>query len=168
MLSGLVVFLSVSANIIIASYGVPATVYGFLFASVSLSFLFGALVGSRLVIKIGLKRMIKCGVMLGLFGGSLMLLLATLEIRTSFAVIVPMWIFMFGYAFVSPNTVAGALQPFPNISGTASSLTNFIQGIIGVTISFMVSFFPQDDALVLAITLFCLGFTAVLSIRLAR
>ena len=168
MLAGLIVFLSVSANIIIASYGVPATVYGFLFASVSLSFLFGALVGSRLVIKIGLKRMIKCGVMLGLFGGSLMLLLATLEIRTSFAVILPMWIFMFGYAFVSPNTVAGALQPFPNISGTASSLTSFIQGIIGVAVSFVVSFFPQNDALVLAITLFSLGFAAVLSIRLAR
>ena len=166
MLAGLIVFLSVSANIIIASYGVPATVYGFLFASVSLSFLFGALVGSRLVMKIGLKRMIKCGVLFGLFGGSLMLLLATLEIRTSFAVILPMWIFMFGYAFVSPNTVAGALQPFPNISGTASSLTNFIQGIIGATISFVVSFFPQDDALVLAITLFSLGFAAVLSIRL--
>jgi DHA1 family bicyclomycin/chloramphenicol resistance-like MFS transporter len=109
---------------------------------------------------------IKCGVLFGFFGGGLMVLLATLEIRAAYAVIVPMWIFMFGYAFVSPNTVAGALQPFPNISGTASSLTNFIQGIIGVTVSFVVSFFPQNDARVLAITLFFLGFAAVLSIRL--
>jgi DHA1 family bicyclomycin/chloramphenicol resistance-like MFS transporter len=112
--------------------------------------------------------MIKWGVVFGLFGGSLMLFLALLGIRTSYAVIVPMWIFMLGYAFVSPNTVASALQPFPNISGTASSLTNFIQGIIGVTVSFVISFFPQDDALVLALTLFFLGCVAVLSIRLKR
>jgi DHA1 family bicyclomycin/chloramphenicol resistance-like MFS transporter len=166
MLAGFIAFLSVSANIIIASYGVSADIYGFLFASVCLSILFGTFVGSRLVTKIGLTRMIKWGVVFGLFGGSLMLFLALLGIRTSYAVIVPMWIFMLGYAFVSPNTVASALQPFPNFSGTASSLTNFIQGIIGVTVSFVISFFPQDDALVLALTLFFLGCAAVLSIRL--
>ena len=99
MLAGLIVFLSVSANIIIASYGVPADIYGFLFASVSLSFLFGAFVGSRLVTKIGLNRMIKWGVLFGLFGGSLMLVLAFLEIRTSYAVIVPMWIFYIRIGF---------------------------------------------------------------------
>ena len=133
-------FLSVSANIIIASYGVPADIYGYLFASVSLSFLFGTFVGSRLVTKIGVNRMIKWGVLFGLFGGGLMMGLALIEIRTSYAVIVPMWIFIFGFAFVNPNTVAGALQPFPYIAGTASSVTNFIRGIIGVTVSFGISF----------------------------
>jgi len=166
MLAGLIVFLSVSANIIIASYGIPADIYGFLFASVSLSFLFGTFVGSRLVTRIGLNRMIKWGVVFGLIGGSLMLVLALLEIRTAYAIIVPMWIFIFGFAFVSPNTVAGALQPFQNNAGAASSLTNFIRGIIGVSVSFVVSFFPQDDALVLALTLFFLACAAVLSIRL--
>jgi DHA1 family bicyclomycin/chloramphenicol resistance-like MFS transporter len=112
--------------------------------------------------------MIKWGVVFGLIGGSLMLVLALLEIRTTYAVIVPMWIFIFGFAFVNPNTVAGALQPFQNNAGTASSLTNFIRGIIGVSVSFVVSFFPQDDALVLAFTLFFLGCAAVLSVRLKR
>ena len=165
MLAGLIVFLSVSANIIIASYAVPADVYGFLFSSVSLSFLFGALVGSRLVIKIGLNHMIKWGVLLGLFGASLMLVLAFLEIRTSYAVIVPMWIFIFGLAFVNPNSVAGALQPFPNIAGAASSLTNFIRGILGAVVSFGISFFPHDDAFVLALTIFILGCVAALFFR---
>ena len=94
--------------------------------------------------------------------------LALIEIRTSYAVIVPMWIFIFGFAFVNPNTVAGALQPFPYIAGTASSVTNFIRGIIGVTVSFGISFFPHNDALVLALTLFILGCVATLSIRLKQ
>ena len=168
MLAGLIVFLSSSASIIISSYNVPANIYGFLFASVSLSFLFGTLVGGRLVTKIGLERMIKWGVFFGFVGGSLMLFLALLELKVSYAVIVPMWIFMFGYAFVGPNVIAGALQPFPNVSGTASSLINFIQGIIGVIVSFIISFFRHDDALVLATTLFFLGCAAFLSIRLER
>ena len=166
MLAGLIVFLSSSASIIISSYEVPANIYGFLFASVSLSFLFGTLAGGRLVTKIGLERMIKWGVFFGFVGGSLMLFLALLEIKLSYAVIVPMWIFMFGYAFVGPNVIADALQPFPSVSGTASSLINFIQGIIGVIVSFIISFFRHDDALVLAFTLFFLGCAAVLSIRL--
>jgi len=166
MLAGLIVFLSSSASIIISSYNVPANIYGFLFASVSLSFLFGTLVGGRLVTKIGLERMIKWGVFFGFVGGSLMLFLALLEIKVSHAVIVPMWIFMFGYAFVGPNVIAGALQPFPNVSGTASSLINFIQGIIGVIVSFIISYFRHDDAFVLATTLFFLGCAALLSIRL--
>ena len=168
MLAGLIVFLSVSANIIIASYGVPANIYGFLFASVSLSFLFGAAVGSRLVTKIGLNQMIKWGVIFGVIGGGLMLVLALLEIRETYALILPMWVFIFGFAFVNPSTVAAALQPFQNIAGSASSLTNFIRGMIGVSVSFLVSFLPQDDALVIAVTLFLLACAAALSIRLKR
>jgi hypothetical protein len=94
-----------------------------------------------------------------------MLLLEMLEISTSYAVIIPMSVFIFGYNFVVPNAVAGALQPIPNISATASSLTNFIQDIIGVTVSFVVLFSPQDDAIVLAITLLSLGCAAGLSFR---
>ena len=76
-----------------------------------------------------------------------------------------MWIFIFGLAFVNPNSVAGALQPFPNIAGAASSLTNFIRGILGAVVSFGISFFPHDDAFVLALTIFILGCVAALFFR---
>ena len=164
MLAGLIVFLSISANIIIGSYGVDANIYGFMFASVSLVFLFGTFVGGRLVTKIGLNRMIKWGVLFGILGGGLMLLLALLELRTPYAVILPMWVFIFGLAFVNPNSVAGALQPFPSIAGSASSITNFIRGISGAAVSFGISFFVHGDALVLATTIFILCCLATLSI----
>ena len=168
MLAGLIVFLSVSANIIIDSYRVPADIYGFLFASVSLSFLIGTLIGGRLVSHVGLNRMIKWGVFFGVLGGSLMLIFALVEIKTAFALIVPMWIFIFGFAFVNPNTTACALHPFPDKAGTASSATNFIRGLIGVAVSFVISFFSHEDALVFALTLLLLSCAATLSIRLNR
>ena len=164
MLAGLVVFLSISANIIIGSYGFDPNIYGFMFASVSLVFLFGTFVGGRLVTKLGLNRMIKWGVLFGVLGGGLMLLLALLELRTPYAIILPMWVFIFGLAFVNPNSVASALQPFPGIAGSASSITNFIRGIFGAAVSFGISFFNHDDALVLATTIFILCCLATLSI----
>ena len=164
MLAGLIVFLSISANIIIGSYGFDPNIYGFMFASVSLVFLFGTFVGGRLVTKLGLNRMIKWGVLFGLLGGGLMLLLALLELRTPYAIILPMWVFIFGLAFVNPNSVASALQPFPGIAGSASSITNFIRGIFGAAVSFGISFFNHDDALVLATTIFILCCLATLSI----
>ena len=164
MLAGLVVFLSISANIIIGSYGFDPNIYGFMFASVSLVFLFGTFVGGRLVTKLGLNRMIKWGVLFGVLGGGLMLLLALLELRTPYAIILPMWVFIFGLAFVNPNSVASALQPFPGIAGSASSITNFIRGIFGAAVSFGISFFIHDDALVLATTIFILCCLATLSI----
>ena len=164
MLASLVVFLSISANIIIGSYGFDPNIYGFMFASVSLVFLFGTFVGGRLVTKLGLNRMIKWGVLFGVLGGGLMLLLALLELRTPYAIILPMWVFIFGLAFVNPNSVASALQPFPGIAGSASSITNFIRGIFGAAVSFGISFFNHDDALVLATTIFILCCLATLSI----
>ena len=164
MLAGLIVFLSISANIIIGSYGFDPNIYGFMFASVSLVFLFGTFVGGRLVTKLGLNRMIKWGVLFGVLGGGLMLLLALLELRTPYAIILPMWVFIFGLAFVNPNSVASALQPFPGIAGSASSITNFIRGIFGAAVSFGISFFIHDDALVLATTIFILCCLATLSI----
>jgi DHA1 family bicyclomycin/chloramphenicol resistance-like MFS transporter len=126
--------------------------------------LFGTFVGGRLVTKLGLNRMIKWGVLFGVLGGGLMLLLALLELRTPYAIILPMWVFIFGLAFVNPNSVASALQPFPGIAGSASSITNFIRGIFGAAVSFGISFFNHDDALVLATTIFILCCLATLSI----
>ena len=97
-----------------------------------------------------------------------MLIFALVEIKTAFALIVPMWIFIFGFAFVNPNTTACALHPFPDKAGTASSATNFIRGLIGVAVSFVISFFSHEDALVFALTLLLLSCAATLSIRLNR
>ena len=112
--------------------------------------------------KLGLNLLIACGVLLGLIGGAIMLAMALMEIRTAAAIIFPMGIFIFGLAFVNPNSVAGALMPFPGIAGTASSITSFIRGIMGAAVSFCASFFHHNDALAMAITLFLLGCMAAL------
>ena len=165
MLAGLILFLSISANIIIESYGVSAESYGFMFATISLCYLIGTFIGSKMVTRLGLNRVVACGVILGLIGGTTMLAMALMAIRTPTAIIFPMGIFILGLAFVNPSTVAGALQPFPKIAGTASSLTNFIRGIMGAAVSFSATFYRHDDAFAMATTIFLLGCMAAIFYR---
>ena len=165
MLAGLILFLSVSANIIIESYGVSAESYGFMFATISLCYLIGTFIGSKMVTRLGLNRIVAWGVILGLIGGTTMLAMALMAIRTPTAIIFPMGIFIFGLAFVNPSTVAGALQPFPGIAGTASSLTSFVRGIMGAAVSFSASLFRHDDAFAMATTIFLLACMAAIFYR---
>jgi DHA1 family bicyclomycin/chloramphenicol resistance-like MFS transporter len=49
------------------------------------------------------------------------------------AVIGPMLFCMVAFAFIFPQSIAGALQPFPHITRSASSLVGFMQQLIGAS-----------------------------------
>ena len=48
------------------------------------------------------------------------------------AIVVPMALFHVGNGIVMPNTIAGALAPFPRAAGAASALAGFVQMATGV------------------------------------
>ena len=115
--------------------------------------------------RLGLGRMVGWGILICLLGSGLMLVMAGIAIRTPIALTIPMGVYTFGLGFVNPNTVAGALQPFREIAGSASSFTNFIRGIMAAAVSFGMTFFQHDDALVMASTIFLLGCAAAIVYR---
>ena len=160
MLSGFIVFLSISASVLIEGFGVRGDTYGFLFAAVSASFLVGTLFSGRLVTRLGLVFMIGWGVLAGVIGGVSMAGLALAGIKETMAVVIPMGIYVFGLAFVLPQATAGALTPFPETAGTASSLSGFIQNMMGALVSFLLTAFTHDDALVMATAIAVLGLGA--------
>ena len=57
-------------------------------------------------------------------GGLLTVLIAPPSILT---VIAPMFCYNIGVGFIMPNTMAGAIAPFPHMAGAASALMGFIQ-----------------------------------------
>jgi len=81
-------------------------------------------------------------------------------IKETMAVVIPMGIYIFGLAFVLPQATAGALTPFPETAGTASSLSGFIQNMMGALVSFLLTAFNHDDALVMATAIAVLGLGA--------
>jgi DHA1 family bicyclomycin/chloramphenicol resistance-like MFS transporter len=86
-----------------------------------------------------MDRLLRLGIGLALLGGLSMALLAALQINHAAAILGPMFIFMFAFALVLPQAMAGALTPFPHIAGNASSLIGLCQygfsAIVGTVVA---------------------------------
>jgi DHA1 family bicyclomycin/chloramphenicol resistance-like MFS transporter len=135
---GLFSFISGGAFVVIGVLGVAPENFGFLFVFVAGGFVAGALLGGRMTKRVGILGMMTAGVWLGLAAGIAGLALALLEVTAVPAVIAPVALVFFSCALVFPNATAGALGPFPDMAGTASSVASFIQMSMGAGIGALV------------------------------
>ena len=162
MLSGFIIFLSLSASVLIEGFGVRGDIYGFLFAAVSLSFLAGTFISGRLVARLKLDQMVGLGIAIGSASGLTMAGLAIFGVNFPAAVIIPMAIFVFGLALVIPHATAAALTPLSNMAGTASSVSGFLQSMTSAGISFTLTLFTHDDAVIMGIAISAVALLALL------
>ena len=91
-----------------------------------------------------MDRLLRWGVCSASLFGLVLAGLSWAGIHHWLAVIGPMFFCMFAFSFIYPQTVAGALQPFPRIAGTASSLIGFVQQIAGAAIGMIVAALTTD------------------------
>ena len=162
MLSGFIIFLSLSASVLIEGFGVRGDIYGFLFAAVSLSFLAGTCISGRLVARLKLDQMVGLGIAIGSAGGLTMAGLAIFGVNFPAAVIIPMAIFVFGLALVIPHATAAALTQLSDTAGTASSVSGFLQSMTSAGISFTLTLFTHDDAVIMGIAISAVALLALL------
>ena len=132
---GILAWVSNSAFTLISGLGVSMVAYSFMFAAVMLGQILGAWFSSRLVMRLGIARMLRAGARVMLAGGALAAALAWSGLGHWLAVVIPFAVFLFGTALVMPNAIATALTPFPATAGAASSLI----GAIGFTAGALVS-----------------------------
>lgn len=125
--SGMFAFLSGSPFVLLKVLGFSAGDFGYLFSFCMSGYLIGSLVSGRFVVRLGMDRLLRLGIVLALAGGLSMAGLAWLEVNHVSAILVPMFVFMVAFALVLPQAMAGALTPFPQIAGNASSLIGLCQ-----------------------------------------
>ena len=82
-------------------------------------------------IGVPIDRTVTIGLTLYLAGAAALVVLLFAGVRHPGAVLVPMALFQFGNGIVMPNTVAGAMAPFPQAAGSASALAGFVQMATG-------------------------------------
>ncbi|MEE2760858.1 MAG: multidrug effflux MFS transporter [Pseudomonadota bacterium] len=146
LIAGLASYLNSSSGVLIGTYGLSPTFYGVLFAVLPLGFMAGSFVAARSVERTGMGTMILAGAVISLAAALVLLALALAGFRHWLAVIAPMAIFMFGFALVMPQISAGALTPFPNIAGSASSLQGFIMSVVSAGTSALLAFLADGTA----------------------
>ena len=120
-------FLSGSPAAFIVHLGETPESFGYFFALVMVGNLIGYPVGSRLVIRLGIDRLLMCGTLGGLASGLAIAGLAIGGVASPWAIVVPVFTYMFSFALILPPATAGALSPFPRVAGAASSLLGVTQ-----------------------------------------
>lgn len=128
--SGLFAFLAGSAFVFVSVLGQTEEGFGLLFASVMIGNITGATLGSRLVTRWGIDRMIRRATSLMLVAGGMLAGLAWAGVGSSLAVVIPMFFFMIALMMTLPQSMAGGLTPFPGMAGSAASLLSFAQFVI--------------------------------------
>ena len=132
---GILAWVSNSAFVLVSGLGVSTIGYGLAFAGVMLGQISGAWACSRLVIAVGIPRLVRVGAAVMFAGGAAAAVLAWTGVAHWAAVVIPFLLFLFGSALIVPNATAAALSPFPGFAGTASSLIGAVGFTVGAILS---------------------------------
>jgi DHA1 family bicyclomycin/chloramphenicol resistance-like MFS transporter len=164
---GLFAWISGASFVLQDLYGLTPFTFGLAFAATAARYMTGAVLAARIVSRIGLERTIGLGACALALGGLVMSLALALAPLSVLSLILPMAIYTAGIGLVLPQSFAGALTPFPERAGAASSLIGFVQqmsaAIIGAGIGqLLVSAWP------IALTLALMGVLTVLLWAFAR
>jgi DHA1 family bicyclomycin/chloramphenicol resistance-like MFS transporter len=124
-------FLSGSPFVFIERYGVEPRYYGLIFAAQVMFLTIGSLLNARFVPRVGAQRMLRNAVVMPAIVGPTVLVMGLVEARTG---AIGLWPFLplfvlqiASNSFVGANAMAMALQRYPHMAGTASSLMGVLQ-----------------------------------------
>jgi len=126
----------------------------------------GATLGSRLVPRWGIDRLIGRASWLLVISGLALAALAWLGLRHPAAIVLPMFVYMVGLMTTMPPAQAGALTPFPEIAGSAASLLSFVQFVMGSTAALVVGLAFDGTPRAMATTIAIAAVLAFASFRL--
>ena len=166
--NGLFAFLCGSSYVLQEIYGFSPMQFGLLFAICSMSFVFGAWSGGRMVARRGLEGMIRLGVACLMLGGLAQMAAVLTFPASPVALIAPEMVYFLGIGFLLPNTQAAAMQPFPERAGAASSLIGFAQMTSAALVSWIMAASLGGSALPLVVVMALAGVGAFAVFHLTK
>jgi len=124
---GLFAWISASSFVIQDLYGLTPLTFGIGFALCSAGYMMGAATAARFVMRWGISRTIGIGCIGMAAGGVVMMALALSDFSGAIPLFLSMALYLAGMGMVLPQSQAGALLPFPDRAGSASSLLGLVQ-----------------------------------------
>ncbi len=127
---GLFTFLATSSFVFTRQLGYSKTTYGLLMFTMSFAYIVGTFWGRWMLRRTSMHRTVGVAAVLTLGGGVLLATLAhaghDLPWYGAWAVMGPVYLFMFGHGVHQPCGQSAAVAPFPHQAGTASALNGFL------------------------------------------
>lgn len=125
--AGLFAWISGASFVLQDLYGLTPFNFGVVFALGAVGYMTGSTIAVRLVVRIGLDGIIGLGAGLLTLGGLGLVASVAFGLSSALSLVVPMAVYLAGLGMVLAQSIAGALTPFPERAGAASSLFGFIQ-----------------------------------------
>ena len=150
---GLFSYISGAPFVYIEVFGVPNDAFGYFVAIPALALVGGGLANARLLRHWEGERLIQIGLALVLGAGFLMWWGALLGVGI-FGIVVPIMLYVFGLGLVTPNALAAAMEPHPNMAGIVSSLIGCLQMAGGALAGWIASRFYDHTPIPMATSVF--------------
>ena len=156
--AGLFAWISGSAFVLQDLYGLAPFDFGVAFALGSVGYMAGSAIAARLVIRLGLDGVLGLGGCACAAGGLAMVAAVASGLMSTTSLVLPMAVYLAGLGMVLPQGIAGAMTPFPERAGAASSLFGFLQQTAAAVCGAAVGWFLGQSAWPLALGVATMGF----------
>ncbi len=121
--AGVFAWISGSSYVLQDIYGLTALSFGLAFAAASFGYLCGTTLATRIVTRIGIDKTIGFGCAALAIGGTSAALAVAFGGASPIPLVAAVAVYAFGMGLSQPQSMAGAMMPFPDRAGAASSLT---------------------------------------------
>jgi DHA1 family bicyclomycin/chloramphenicol resistance-like MFS transporter len=148
--AGLFAWISGSSFVLQNIYGQSAFDFGLAFAIGSVGYMGGSALAAKFVGRYGIGTVSGFGAGAAAAGGLLMAGAVALGIRSGFALVLPMALYLAGMGGVLGQAIAGAMQPYHDRAGAASSLLGFIQQSLSAVVGVVIGHMLGDSAMPMA------------------
>ena len=136
--AGLFAWVSGASVVLQGVYGLSAFAFGLTFALGSVGYVVGTMIAVRRVLRLGIDRTIGLGAVLIAAGGLGVAAVVAAGIPYAIWLVAAMAVYLAGLGLSMPQAMAGALTPFPDRAGTASSLMGFVQQTVAAIVAAVV------------------------------
>lgn len=155
--AGLFAWISGASFVLQNLYGLSPFSFGFAFAVGSFGYMTGAMIATRLVMRLGIDGMLGVGAVTLAIGGLGMVAAIALGFATAASLVLPVAVYLAGLGMVLPQAIAGAMTPFPERAGAASSLLGFVQQSVAAASGALTGWLLGENAWPLAAIVAAMG-----------
>lgn len=125
--SGLIIWITSTAFVLQDVYGLTPLRFGVYFAFGAVGYMSGSTFAARTVTRLGLDAIVGIGSVVLVIGAAAAMAAVAFLPQMAIALAVAIAVYIAGLGMVLSQSIAGALSPFPERAGAASSLFGFFQ-----------------------------------------
>jgi DHA1 family bicyclomycin/chloramphenicol resistance-like MFS transporter len=166
--AGQFAFIADLPYVLIDRFGVSSDLFGFYFGATALALMVGSITGRRRLVRQLPVRVLTGGVLTLCAGGLLVAIGVRITALGRFGLVVPVVVYFFGIGLTSPSATAIAMQPVPEIAGTASATIGALTMLAGAISGYFTTHIGGDDPRTLGLVMGSMGLIAAAVILWAR